>query len=447
MIHTCVSGRKGCIMNKNKHLTQELRYKIQHGLSNGLSFKAIGAEIGKDCTTVSKEVKAHRLFEKTGAPGRVFNDCSHRFSCSQNLACPSCHKSSKAKCSACGRCMNHCPLYTKEHCRKLGKPPYVCNGCKDRSRCTLEKSFYKALDAQREYELIRSESRSGLNISEEELVELNRLISPLILNGQSIHHICASNPGLINCCEKTLYHYADAGLLTAKNIDMPRKVRFRVRKKKSVSLKVDKACRVGRTYEDFQVFMKDHPNLPVTELDTVEGVKGGACLLTVHAVLPKLQLAFKRMSNNAASVTDAINWVYDRIGRETFCKIFPVLLCDNGTEFSDPKSLEFDKEGLRRCHVFYCDPYSSHQKGSCENNHEFIRRVIPKGVDISFISLGHIDLMMSHINSYGRPDLGDRSPYEVFSFLYGEDILPKLRITKVERNKVVLRPSLLKRKL
>lgn len=420
---------------------------IEHGLNEGLSFKAIGAKIEKDCTTVSKEIKGHRLFEKTGAMGRAFNDCFHRFSCSQYKVCPSCRKSSRMKCSACGTCTLHCPLYSKESCQKLSKPPYVCNGCPDRRKCTLEKSIYKALDAQKEYELLRSESRSGLNISEEELAELNRLVSPLILNGQSIHHICASNPGLINCCEKTLYHYADAGILTAKNIDLPRKVRFRVRKKKSIGLKVDKACRVGRTYEDYKTFTKEHPDLPVTELDTVEGVKGGACLLTVHSVLPKLQLAFKRMSNNAASVADAIDWLYDKIGRDTFCRIFPVLLCDNGTEFSDPTALEFDKAGQRRCYVFYCHAYASHEKGACENNHEFIRKVIPKSTDISMVDLGHIDLMMSHINSYGRPDLGDKSPYEVFSFLYGDDILPKLRITQVPRNDIILRPCLLKKKL
>ena len=440
-------GRKGCTMNKNKHLTLDLRYKIQHGLDQGLSFKAIASEIDKDCTTVSKEVRNHRMFEKKGAYGKSFNDCRHRSSCGQYHVCPECPKSSRASCPACGSCIRYCPLYEKHSCEKLLKPPYVCNACPSRLKCTLEKALYHALDAQKEYELVRSESRSGFNLSESELDELNCLVSPLLLNGQSIHHICSSNHGLINCCEKTLYNYADAGLLTAKNIDLPRKVRFRVRKKKSVALKVDKTCRIGRTYEDFQAFMKEHPLLPVTELDTVEGVKGGACLLTIHSVLPKLQLAFKRASNNAASVTDVINWIYDRIGRDAFCRIFPVLLCDNGTEFTNPKALEFDHYGNRRCHVFYCHPYSSHEKGACENNHEFIRKIIPKGTDISPISIGHVELMMSHINSYGRPDLGDKSPYEVFSFLYGETILPGLRICRIERNDIILRPSLLKKKL
>ena len=57
--------------NKNKHLVLDDRYDIQHGLDASLSFKAIGAAIGKDCTTVSKEVRAHIIFVKKGAPYRL----------------------------------------------------------------------------------------------------------------------------------------------------------------------------------------------------------------------------------------------------------------------------------------------------------------------------------------------------------------------------------------
>ena len=433
-------------MSKNRHLNLELRYEIEHGLNDGLSFKSIGAIIRKDCTTVSKEVRNHRIFEKTGSFGRAFNDCKYRSSCNRLGACSGCNKS-RAKCASCAICILHCQDYVKENCVLISKPPYVCNGCKNRTRCTLEKSFYKAAYAQKEYSLTLSESRSGLNMTEEELAQINSIVSPLILNGQSIHHICASNPELITCCEKTLYRLADSGLLNAKNIDMVRKVRFRPRRKKSIELKVDKTCRIGRTYDDFLAFMKNNPDLPLTELDSVEGTKGGAVLLTVHCVTHKLQLAFKRSCNNAASVADAINWIYDTIGPELFTRIFPVLLCDNGSEFSDPKSLEFDKNGNLRTHVFYCNASSPHQKGSCENNHEFIRRIIPKGTDITPVSTAHIFLMMSHINSYGRPDLGDKSPYEAFSFMYGDDILPKLKIIKIPRNEILLKPLLLKKKL
>lgn len=433
-------------MNKNKHLTLDQRYKIEHSLNNCMSFKAIGLELGKDCTTVSKEIKAHIIFEKKGAPYRSFNDCIHRKNCSHyGDGCTECSRKSKKNCWACGRCCSVCTDYEKEVCPLLTKPPYVCNGCSKRNECTLEKHLYRAFTAQREYEEVRSESRSGFNLTEEELRQLDSTISPLLKNGQSLHHILTHNSDTISCCEKTAYIYADNGLFSAKNIDMPRKVRFRPRRAKSVPLKVDKACRIGRTFDDFKQYHKAHPSLPVTQLDSVEGVKGGAVLLTIYFVLPKLQLAFLRESNNSKSVTDIFNGLYRRLGHERYTKLFPLLLADNGSEFSDPKAIEYNPDGELRSHMFYCNPSAPNQKGACEVNHEFIRRVIPKGFDLGNYSQEQIALMMNHINSYSRPELGDKSPYEMFEFYYGKEILELLGIKRIEPNRIVLKPDLLKK--
>ena len=91
-------------------------------------------------------------------------------------------------------------------------------------------------------------------------------------------------------------------------------------------------------------------------------------------------------------------------------RLFPVCLADNGSEFSDPKKIEFDANGNQRTHVFYCDASAPYQKGSCEVRHEMIRRIIPKHTDISLYSQEQILLMMCHINSYGRGTLGNKSP-------------------------------------
>jgi hypothetical protein len=56
-----------------------------------------------------------------------------------------------------------------------------------------------------------------------------------------------------------------------------------------------------------------------------------------------------------------------------------------------------------------------------------------------------IDLMLSHINSYKRGKLNSRSAYQLFSFIYGDDILPKLNIREIEANDIVLSPKLLKK--
>lgn len=430
-------------MSKNKHLSYDERCEIQKSLNLGLSFKAIGRLLNKDCTTIAKEVKSHLTFEKEGAPYKEFNDCSLRYQCNHiKDLCPSCNRR-KSKCCFCSSCTSMCADYKQEICDALGKAPYVCNGCSKLNKCTLEKRFYKAKYAQKEYETVRSESRSGFNLTDEELKQLDDIISPLLKKGHSLRHIIKNNADKISCCEKTAYTYADNGLFSAKNIDMPRKVRFRPRKKKSVPLKVDKACRIGRTYEDFKTFIDKNPSLTVTQLDSVVGTVGGSVLLTIHFPLPRFQLAFLRNANNAKSVTDIFDELYSLLGDTLYRKLFPICLADNGPEFSNPTAIEKCDDNDIKTHVFYCDPNSPYQKGACENNHEFIRRIIPKGTNFSQYTQKQIDLMMNHINSYSRPELGDKSPYEAFEFYYGKEALTLLGAEKIPPNEVVLRPSLL----
>ena len=431
-------------MANQKHLDLKSRYVIEHSLDSSLSFKAIALELGKDCTTISKEVRNHLIFKKSGAFGKPFNDCSNRFSCDIFHLCKSCPNPSGRPCKFCGRCASSCVLYQKETCRNLSKPPYVCNGCPDRKSCTLEKRFYDALSAQKEYELTRSESRAGFAVSEQELDRLDSVISPLLRKGHSLHSICQNHADSIMLSEKTLYTYMDNNLFSARNIDMPRKVRLRPRKRKPVSLKVDKACRIGRSYQDFLAFQKQSPDLPVVELDSVEGVQGGKVLLTIHFVGASLMLAFLRDSNDSQSVIDIFDRLYLELRPDIFMELFPILLADNGSEFSNPSAIEFDRQGNRRCHLFYCNPSAPYQKGAAENNHEFIRRVIPKGVDFGRFTQEQISLMMSHINSYLRKALGNKSPYETFAFLHGEEVLEKFGLRKIPSDEIILSPELLK---
>lgn len=94
--------------------------------------------------------------------------------------------------------------------------------------------------------------------------------------------------------------------------------------------------------------------------------------------------------------------LYLELGASTFQELFPVILTDNGSEFTNPLAIEFDKGGNRRTYIFYCDPSAPHQKGAAENNHEFIRRVVPKGNSFNTYCQEDILLMMNNINSYGR---------------------------------------------
>lgn len=430
-------------MAKNTHLTLDERATIEVSLREGASFTEIGRLLGKDPSTISKEVKNHNQVIRKGS----YNPCSKRTSCSHmGKACKPCKHPYHGSCKGCSyrNCYEHCPDFVELICQKLKKPPYVCNGCDTRMRCKLERHLYDAKNAQKEYETARSESRQGIAITPAELKRIDSIISPLVKQGQSIHMICVNNTDNIMLDEKTIYNYIDAGLLSVDNIDLPRKVRYRIRSHKK-PVRVDKQCHVGRTYEDFEAYLEANPDVPVVEMDSVEGRKGGKVLLTIYFRNCSLMLAFIRDANTARSVSEVFEQLYALLGHDTFSGLFQVILTDRGSEFTNPLAIEFNKNNERRTRVFYCDPQRSDQKGGCEVAHEMIRRVLPKGVSFDELNQDSVSLMMSNINSYSRKKLNNQSSHQLFSFLNSEEILEKLNIKLIPANEINLTPLLLKK--
>lgn len=430
-------------MAKNTHLTLSDRIAIEVSLRERKSFSAIAEELGKDPTTISKEIRTRIKLKQAGGynPCIIRKDCKH-----YGDLCHPCKFTYGKSCHSCyqTKCFEACPDFQQLQCSKLSKPPYVCNGCQQRISCKLERHLYEAKSAQKEYEATRSESRQGFAVTPAELYRIDRIISPLIKQGQSIHQICVNNADEIMLDERTIYNYVDAGLLSVGNIDLLRKVRCKVRRKKP-SVRVDKQCHLGRTYEDFLEYTAANPDTPVVEIDSVEGRKGGKVLMTVFFRNSNLMLAFLRDRNSARSVTEVFEWLYETLGHEQYCRLFPIILTDRGSEFTDPVSIECTKFGEIRSRFFYCDPQRSDQKGGCEVTHEFIRRVLPKGTSFDHLQQSDILRMMSHINSYTRKKLNNQSAHRLFSFLYGETILPSLGIQEIPANDINLTPRLLKK--
>ena len=431
-------------MAKNKHLTDIERQEIEHGLRHGLSLKKIAAKIGKHHSTVAREILARRVDSGKGAFGRVTNRCASRLSCELRQCCadrPDCVR----RCSACHLCNSACRKFVEETCLKLAAPPYVCNGCGGEARCVLRKRYYLHNPAHSNYRDILVSTREGANITEGELRALDGLVSPLVKGGQSVHHVLANNPDCFSVNEKTVYRYIAGGLLRAKNGDMPRVCMLKPRSRKPVEHKIDTKCRIGRSYADFQAFMAAAPDARVAEMDSVIGRVGGKVLLTLLFRDCGLMLAFLRDRNDSQSVIDAFALLWELAGPCLFRRLFPVLLTDNGSEFSNPLALESAPDGSPRSRLFYCDPCASWQKGRVERNHEFLRLVLPKGSSFDALTQADVDKVLSHVNSYSRPALNDRSPFDLFAFTYGEAILAKLGIRRVPANEIVLKPSLLGR--
>ena len=413
------------------HLTKDDRFTIEQSLNNNISLKQIGKDLDKHCSSISREIKNHYIIKNTGALGRPFNNCFFRKSC------PNRGKNCNIK---------NCPNFLEEKCSLLNKSPYVCNGCKKKSHCTLSKRFYDAVYAHEEYKDYLKDSRSGVVISQDDINYLNSILVPLIKEqGQSIHHAVINNKNKIMFSENKIYKLIDLGLLNVKNIDLPRKVRFRKRTQNSTIYKIDKNCLVNRTYEDFENYIKENPDTPIVEMDTVEGKKGGKVLLTLHFVNCSFMLAFLRNHNDAQSVIDIFNLLQEILGIDKFKELFVIILTDNGSEFSNPSEIEFDPiSGEKRTQIFYCHPSCPNEKGSCEVNHELIRRILPKGTSFDELTQDDINLIMSHINSYKRKKLNNVSPITLFNTIYGNNTLDKLNIRKIDPNDIDLTSNILK---
>ncbi len=434
----------------SKFLTYDDRLEIARGLKEHQSFGTIGRRLGKDRTTIAKEIRRYSYDKKSGRPGYPFNPCKHRKTCKLKGLCgPKCSRTSLYKCSLCSECYQHCEDFSEDVCSVKSKPPYVCNGCGAVNECTLLKRIYDPADAHIQATNVISESRTGILTNEATISRINAIITPLVRNGQSLHQIYLDHVDELMCSEKTLYNYVDAQLFDVRNIDLPRKMKYRPRYKKP-EFKVDRGCRIGRNYQDFQKFIEEGAETHIVQMDSVIGRTGGKCLLTIHFVETSLMLAFLRDANTSRSVIDIFDHLDHVLGPDLFEKLFPVILTDNGSEFSNPKAIEYregsrGKRSLMRTKVYYCDPSSPYQKGSCEVNHELIRRVLPKGTSFDDLTQEEVTRMMDHINSYKRKKLNDHTPYDAFSFLYGEEVLKELGCSKVSAENIVLKPRLLKK--
>lgn len=333
-----------------KHLTLEDRNYIEQALNQNMSFKEIGKFLSKDPTTISKEVKKHKTRKEPNRFNGCGNICKHRFSCRKKYVCG---KSCNMLCFKCSRCNTYCSEFEEDICNSLKQAPYVCNGCSNKSPCRLVKYYYRALPSHHQYQNTLSISRQGINLSDDELCELDEIVSPLIKQGQTISHIYQTQN--LKCSKSSLYNYIDQNYLSARNIDLPRKVRYSKRKGKRTVPK-DTTIRQGRTYEDFEKYLLENPDTSIVEMDTVEGKKGGKVLLTMLFRNSKLMLAFLLENKTSNSVLKVFNWLESILGNSLFEKTFPIILTDNGSEFSNPLSLEFNGEGIGRTKIFFCNP-------------------------------------------------------------------------------------------
>ena len=429
---------------KGKHLTWENRHEIQRGLREHRTFAEIAMAIGCSPDTISKEIRKHRYHKARTHKWFTPNSCKHRETCRKRNVCG---KRGRYKCTIpcrqCSSCNKRCSDFVDYPCQVKNKAPYVCNACYKSRSCLFDKYLYNADWANREYQEKLRESRKGIDITKEDLIALDELVSPLIRKGQPLSHIFVEHDNEIPCSERTLYNYIDKGYLTIRNIDMRRTVRYKKRKRKEEP-KPSPTKKINHRYRDFQKELEDNPGIRVVEMDTVIGTKGGKILQTIMWRQEKLMLAFLLENKEMTGTVCTFDLLEKRLGQERFRKLFPVVLTDNGTEFADPDLFEFSEDGNRRMKLFYCDPRHSEQKGEIEKNHEYIRYLLPQGTTFDQLTQEKVELMINHINSTARPGFKGKRPVDLALQNFDSETVELLGLKVIKADDVCLKPELLK---
>jgi IS30 family transposase len=300
------------------------------------------------------------------------------------------------------------------------------------------------------------DSRLGVNLTVQEAKAMADIIGPLLRQGQSPYQIITNHPEL-GISEKTLYNYIEgdvfheiAGITV---MDLRRQVSRKISKKKSKGYKkrADRKYLQGRTYKDYKQYIAENPDVFVTQMDTVYNDEtNGPFIQTFKFVNAGVMFAVYQESKTALSMKQGVDLLEKALGKEIFNKYVHVLLTDRGSEFSAADAMETSDDGTRRTRVFYCDPMQSGQKGTLENKHIELRYILPKSTDLKNLGLvdqNALNLVLSHVDSAPVEKLGGKSPLDVADFMY-HDLYEKLTafgLKKIEKDKVVLKPYLLKK--
>ena len=426
------------------------RIAIETGICNKDSFKKIAKLLRRHPSTIAHEVKENRTFIRGNYPNG--KDCKfvrvkhEKHICGDQDCDKNCCRCWKFKCT------ETCPAYVSAACHKFERAPYVCNSCSEKKLCNKDKYIYSAKHADAAVTRRRSESRQGIRASEEQMAEMNSLITQLVKKGQPLAHIYAEHKEEIPVSLRTLYNYIDAGEMAVKSIDLRRKTGYRPRKKGKVKplgfSNMD--FRKKRSYADFEKAMDStYSECSVVEMDTVKGVREkGKRLLTMIFRDTNIMMLFLLPDAKAESVKRVFDFLEAGLGIEAFKRLFPVILTDNGSEFKTVQDLEYSETLECRTHIFFCDPMASWQKGCIEKNHEYIRYVLPKGKSLNPYTQDDITLLMNHINSVIRPGLGNKCPYDLVD--QNDDdmkmLMALLKMHRIPADEVHLKPDLFLKK-
>ena len=385
-------------MESFKHLNLDERQSIEYGLALDKSIRQIAKSLKRSPSTILREIKRNLIikgFKRT------------------------------------------------RECSRL-----VCNGCNLRKYCGQRKIYYSAVAAISAYRSRLSECRVGPYTENSNFDYINTILKERVIEqNQSIYMVLISDKHLSEItCESSLRRYINKGYLEVKNYHLKQVKRRKISKKKTLKSETEYLSkerakyRYLRTFSFFLKYLKEHQNASVVEFDSVIGKRNDKhAILTIYFRKYNFQIGLLIDKGNPYSVIKKVHELFSNFNEDELKKLFEVCLCDNGSEFSFFPELEMNEDGEQIIHTFYTRPNTSTDKAGCERNHRELREILPKHKSLDGLSQEDLNEIFSHINSKVRKKLNGKSPFSIMAEEESLDIINKLNIKKIAKEKVRLK--------
>ena len=218
---------------------------------------------------------------------------------------------------------------------------------------------------------------------------------------------------VVNICESTLYNYIYRGdvflELAPEHLHEKGKRHYTKQCRK-------KAARApkGESIEHRPDEILKRTTFGNWEMDSVMGAQGTTkTLLVLTERLSRNGILILLPDHTSSSVVKALDKLERRYGKD-FYDTFKSITVDNGCEFADYEGLERScRRKQKRTKLYYCHPYSPHERGSNENMNRIIRRFFPKGTNFDEVQLCEVRVAEEWMNNYPRKILGWKSANQV----------------------------------
>ena len=291
--------------------------------------------------------------------------------------------------------------------------------------------------------MVLVESREGIPLTKEEFYKTEEIISSAVKAGQNVYHAIQANN--LSVSKTTVYRHIECGYYTISKIDLPRAAKFKPRKDRKGEY-VPKGVKIGRSFEDFMLYLEENPSTNYVEMDTVIGRIGGKVIMTFQFVNVDFMFGLLLDNKTAAEAASKIRALKERFFAYElkFGEVFPVLLTDNGGEFSDVFAFESGLDEQPETKMFFCDPNAPYQKPHVENNHTLFRGIVETGTSFDDWTQDNVNLIFSHINAVKRKQFNGKSSYDMFSFAYSDKLARALGVSFIAPKDVIQTSKLLK---